>query len=97
MTTVVNLRLNSYDVYIGRAGHGLDGYFGNPYSVKNYGVRALPLFEEYFLKRVEEDKEFRRRVMQLKGKKLGCFCKPKNCHGDVIAKWLNGIEDSSNA
>lgn len=22
----------------------------------------------------------------LKGKKLGCFCKPRTCHGDVLAK-----------
>ena len=33
-TTVVNLFKNKYDVYIGRAGKGQDGYFGNPFPLK---------------------------------------------------------------
>ena len=32
-TLVVNLNHSKYDVYIGRAGHGLDGPFGNPCRV----------------------------------------------------------------
>jgi Domain of unknown function (DUF4326) len=26
---------------------------------------------------------------ELKGKVLGCCCKPKLCHGDVLAEWAN--------
>jgi hypothetical protein len=33
-TTVVNIWTGAaYDQYIGRAGHGHDGYFGNPFAV----------------------------------------------------------------
>ena len=28
-------------------------------------------------------------VVKLKGKTLGCFCKPYPCHGDIIAEYLN--------
>lgn len=93
-TTVVNLRSEPFDVYIGRAGKGQDGYFGNPYDVRKYGADALPKFIGYFLGRVEADAEFRRRVVALHGKRLGCFCKPRDCHGDVIAEWVNAYAAS---
>lgn len=91
MTTVVNLYKEPYDQYIGRAGRGQDGYFGNPYSLSAGGDRGaiLKLYKEYFDKRINEDLEFKRRVLELKGKRLGCFCKPKACHGDIIADYLN--------
>lgn len=88
MTTVVNIHYDAYDVYIGRAGHGFDGYFGNPYSAASRTVN-IQFFESYFYGRVEKDPLFRARVLALKGKRLGCFCKPKACHGEVIAEYLN--------
>ena len=99
-TTVVNIRHQNYDVYIGRKGHGHDGYFGNPIKpmtwcqvcghAHNRG-ETLDCYKSYFLDRVTKDREFRARVEALKGKRLGCFCKPKKrCHGDTIAAYLNG-------
>jgi hypothetical protein len=93
-TLVVNLRKEPYDVYIGRAGKGQGGYFGNPFRVP-HGVprhRILDILVEYrewFLERVEREPVFRARVLALRGKRLGCFCKPGPCHGDVIAKWID--------
>ncbi len=89
MTTVVNLRREAYDVYIGRAGHGKSGYFGNPLKVSEHGAAALTLYREFFLGRVNTDAEFRARVLALRGKRLGCFCKPAECHGDIIAEWVD--------
>ncbi len=90
-TTVVNLRSAAFDVYIGRAGRGFDGYFGNPFRVDVHGARAITLFrDEYFLPRLVADPVFRSRVLALRGKRLGCFCKPRPCHGDVIAAWIDG-------
>ena len=90
MTTVVNIYKESFDQYIGRAGRGQDGYFGNPFST---GTREqnIQSFREYFYNRLEKDTEFKRRVTLLKGLKLGCFCKPKDCHGDIIADYLNKL------
>lgn len=98
-TTVVNLRKEAYDVYIGRAGKGQDGYFGNPHTMgmvycayckgSHDRTDAIATYKKEFLKRIQTDKEFRRRVLTLRGKRLGCFCKPQDCHGDVIKEWLD--------
>jgi hypothetical protein len=97
-TKVVNLYKQPYDVYIGRGGHGKDGYFENPYRLGHACGRCgkahtrsgefLDCYKAYFLERVEKDLEFRRRVLGLRGKRLGCSCKPAACHGDVIVEWL---------
>lgn len=103
-TRVANLRREAYDVYIGRAGHGYDGYFGNPYAKGATCLRCgelhltaastLPCFEAYFLGRLGSDREFRARVRALKGKILGCFCLAgAPCHGRVIANWLDRPDD----
>lgn len=85
-TRVVNIRKEAYDVYIGRAGKGQDGYFGNPFRLKQDMDRGGTLagFREYFYRRLVNDAEYRRRVHELQGKTLGCFCKPHPCHGDII-------------
>ncbi len=93
-TVVVNINSEPFDVYIGRAGHGQDGYFGNPFRI-GHGISredAVKRFQRYLADRIEKDSEFKRRILALKGKRLGCFCKPKACHGDVIADWLNKME-----
>ena len=93
LCTVVNFHTDDYDVYIGRAGHGWSGYFGNPYRRKPGEPRGATIakFRAYFLHRVAADQEFRSRVLALAGKKLGCpgWCKPENCHGTVIADYVN--------
>tara|TARA_R100000458_G_scaffold44181_1_gene42214 strand:- start:170 stop:451 length:282 start_codon:yes stop_codon:yes gene_type:complete len=89
MTEVVNLRNSTFDVYIGRAGRGEDGYFGNPFPISKGGRdECIARYREWFEFRIENDEEFKARVLELKGKRLGCFCKPQACHGDVIAEWL---------
>lgn len=93
-TRVVNLRRESFDVYIGRGGHGQDGYFGNPFRLNaeassEVRAEALSKFRTYFDERIRIDAEFRRRVEGLRGKRLGCFCKPKPCHGDVYVEHLD--------
>lgn len=90
-TEVVNIHQNGYDVYIGRAGKGQDGYFGNPFRLVPGQTRGSTLerYREYFYKRLGEDPEFKRRIHRLKGKRLGCFCKPHACHGDIIKEYLD--------
>lgn len=94
-TTVVNCRLAPYDVYIGRAGHGHDGYHGNPYVARTRGrAETKELFEAYFFKRLKQDLIFRQRTLALHGKRIGCFCKDALghgpwCHGDTIAAWVD--------
>lgn len=83
-TKVVNIKEEACDVYIGRPGP-----FGNPYPLAGNRKRCIQLFENYFLERVEVDEEFKQKVLALRGKKLGCYCKPAPCHGDVIKQYID--------
>jgi len=29
------------------------------------------------------------RLPELRGKRLGCWCKPGDCHGDLLAEWVD--------
>lgn len=105
MTSVVSIRNGEpYDVYVGRAGNGEDGYYGNPYPKGQVCSRCgvlhataastLPCFEAYFLARIRDDAEYRSRIRGLKGKVLGCFCILGNpCHAKFIAQWLDRPDD----
>lgn len=94
-TEVVNLRKEPYDVYIGRAGKGNVGYFGNPFRLLSDKSRGSTIekFRQYFYKRIKEDEAFKKAVEELKGKRLGCFCKPAPCHGDVYIEYLENTDD----
>ena len=82
MTQIVNKKHSSYDVDIGRP-----SIWGNPYIIGRDGDRATVIakYKEHFLasfhlKQLATEK--------LKGKVLGCYCKPEACHGDVIVEFL---------
>lgn len=97
MTKIVNLYKEAYDIYIGRAGKGKEGYFGNPHPIgycpicktQHDRVSSIASFKKDFLKRIENDAEFKGRVESLRDKTLGCFCKPNDCHGDVYKEYLD--------
>jgi hypothetical protein len=79
MTTVVNKRTSSYDVYIGRPSK-----WGNPFRIGKDGTRAdvIRKYREWILgnPRLMSD------LPELKGKRLGCWCSPLPCHGDVLVE-----------
>lgn len=91
-TRVVNIHKEAYDVYIGRVGKGQDGYFGNPFRLKQGMDRGGTLagFREYFYRRLANDAEYRRRVHELQGKTLGCFCKRTHAMGILSRSTLTG-------
>lgn len=94
-TTVVNIKhTKEYDVYIGRSSRGMDGAFGNPFIVGKDGsrVEVVQKFRDYFLDRIVKNKAFRDQVLSLKDRTLACFCVPLECHGNVIAEWLDNIK-----
>ena len=91
LTKVVNIdKCKKYDVYIGRGSN-----WGNPYAIGFSGDRDEVIrkykydFERGFLRFSKED------VHELKGKILGCHCKPAACHGDVLADYLNSLDDDA--
>lgn len=93
VTEVVNLQNHTYDVYIGRDENDDPGEFGNPFIIGVDGDRetVLQKYKIYFAGRIKADPVFKRKVRELKGKKLGCYCKPEKCHGDVIAAYVDNL------
>lgn len=85
MTKIVHCKKSPYDVYIGRG-----SLFGNPFKIGIDGTReeVIEKYKEYFDDKIRKDMRFRISVFDLKGKILGCWCKPKCCHGDIIVKFL---------
>lgn len=88
-TRVVNLRDEPFDIYIGRAGKGQDGQYGNPFRLPPGEPRGatLALWRDHFYARVARDQDYRRSLMRLRGKRLGCFCAPLACHGDTYVEF----------
>ena len=82
---VVNIRkyVGSY-VYIGRP-----SIWGNPYNIGPDGTReeVIAKYEEY----VREKPELMAKIHTLSNATLGCWCKPKECHGDILVKLI--LED----
>jgi hypothetical protein len=76
-------------VYVGRAGHGFDGTWGNPFVVNPtagiYREQVIARFRAWLWERIQNDPQFARDLMTLRGRTLVCFCAPKACHGDVLA------------
>lgn len=88
-TTVVDGTREDGDAWIDRR-----TIFGNPFKIQKDGgnwtrEESVEAYKDYFKWRIENDDEFRTAVDGLKGKTLMCHCKPKLCHGDVIASYLN--------
>ncbi len=88
-TTAVHVNdPGGFDVYIGRAvaRRGLpESKWHNPFVVGRDGTRdeVIVLYEEYLLTRPD----LLAALSELKGQRLGCWCAPQACHGDVLAKY----------
>ena len=90
-TSVVNKRFKKYDVYIGRGSK-----WGNPFRMCIDGTREEVIIKYYqWLKgqisspNGKSPPKLEDAVQELKGKVLGCFCKPLACHGDILVEVLN--------
>ena len=81
-TRVVNKYKEDYQIYIGRGSK-----WGNPFCIGKDGTReeVIKKYAKYILTR----KDLLFSLDELKGKTLGCFCKPKTCHGDILLEIAN--------
>lgn len=72
--------------YIGRHVQYVPGAtaskWGNPFTVKKYGLdQCLIKYREYAVLKFTQQE-----LLSLRGKTLGCWCKPGKCHGDILAE-----------
>ena len=84
VTRVVNLRHEEYDVLIARPSK-----WGNPFQIGRDGCReqVIKMYEVHVRRRPD----LLAALPELAGKRLGCHCKPKVCHGDVLVKLLRDL------
>ena len=80
-TRVVHCKRSKYDVYIGRGSK-----WGNPYIIGKDGTReeVMKKYKKYIM----NEPVLLSSLYQLDGKVLGCWCRPKSCHGDVLVKLI---------
>jgi len=78
MPEVVNIQKEDYDVYIGRPSR-----FSNPYVEGVHGDRETVIEKfGHWIGSQTTLVDLTRAL--LPGKRLGCFCAPKMCHGEVL-------------
>lgn len=73
------------------------GVYANPYSYSKNSIlqcqvsskeELLNEYRKYFYKRIENDGNFFRQILKLKGRAICCYCKEKCVHGEVIIEFL---------
>ncbi len=85
-TIVVDSRKNKYDEYIGRASQ-----WGNPFKIGKDGTREEVI--EMYRRWIVDQQWLMDDLPLLRGKVLGCHCKPLACHGDVLVELIEGIPE----
>lgn len=78
MVKVVHCKREGYDVLIDRTTK-----WGNPFVIGIHGNReeVISKYEAHIMSHPDLIKD----LEELKDKVLGCWCKPKDCHGDILA------------
>lgn len=84
MTRVVHWRAEPFDVFIGRP-----SIWANPFRIGQDGTRFMVI--EKYRAWILTQPHLLARLPELKGKTLGCWCKPQACHGDVLAELVDKL------
>ena len=87
MTWVVNIKRERCDVRIDRSTR-----WGNPFRIGIDGDRdqVCDLHAEW----IQTQPHLLAALHKLKGKRLGCWCKPRRCHGDTLKKLIDALPES---
>jgi hypothetical protein len=80
-TRVVNMAKHRYDVYVGR---GRGSIWGNPFHEDQRTTKSEVIAR--YRTWIQTQPHLMARLPELRGKVLGCWCKPDICHGDVLAE-----------
>lgn len=90
-TSVVHCKKEPFDILIDRT-----TFWGNPFKIgRNFSTGqnmsredVIAAFENWLFNSTAGKMRLAR-IKELKGKRLGCWCKPLACHGDVYARIIN--------
>jgi hypothetical protein len=90
------------NVYIGRKGivpinntrfPYESSIWANPFKITKEMSReeCIEKYEQYIRKKII-DEDLQEELLKLKGKNLGCWCKPEACHGDILLKLISEFQ-----
>ncbi|GAG96278.1 unnamed protein product [marine sediment metagenome] len=92
MTKVVHCKKEPYDIYIGRPSK-----WKNPFIIGEDGTREEVI--EKYRKWIVNQPFLMNSLHELKGKTLGCWCKPTEgfrgrllCHGQILVSLIENVE-----
>ena len=92
-TRVVHCKKAPYDIYIGRPSKWGNIFSSKPSTIAKFRVsskdEAIDKYEDW----IQTQPELLLDLRELKGKILGCWCKPGLCHGDVLAHLADNLSD----
>ena len=85
--------------YIGRAGvvfidkeryPKVSSQWANPFKIGKHGNReeVLEKYEKYIRCKLQNDTALCESLIHMKGKKLGCWCAPEPCHGNILLRLI---------
>jgi hypothetical protein len=77
----VNYRREHADVFIGRPSK-----WGNPFVIGRDGTRTQCI--DKYRAWLPTQSQLMTALPELAGRRLGCTCKPKPCHGDVLVEFV---------
>ena len=89
-TTVVHLQRDEYDVRIDRRSK-----WGNPFTIRKGRPREEVIAD--YREWIASQPDLLAALPELEGKRLGCWCAPKPCHGDVLVQLVRSVVAARNA
>jgi hypothetical protein len=81
-TRAVNIKKDEYDVRIDRRTR-----WGNPFPMRTESCRprVIAEYRQWLWGEIKAGRISLEDLAELHGKRLGCHCAPRACHGDVLA------------
>lgn len=90
---------NNDNIYIARAGIVFinkerypkqSSIWANPFKITKDLSReeVINQYKNYILQKLENDINLQYKLFELKGKNLGCWCHPDQCHGDILLEMI---------
>lgn len=88
MVTVVVHKRDKHDIFI-----GWPSKWGNPFITGRGDVYTRDIAIEKYRAWIMGQPSLLADLHELRGKRLGCYCAPKRCHGDVLAELANALPE----
>lgn len=94
MCEIVHFKKEFHDIYIGRLPGGEYNKWAYPKDLRDTFPVGTPRQEiiEAYENYLTSNKDLMKDLHELKYKVLGCWCKPKSCHGDILKKYVDRLE-----